>query len=81
MLVTITKISDDRYKGNHPNNITEGYTFTGFPVEKKPIVGHRFIVNTISRYFNTSLVTEIIDKNTFKTKNSTYSLKYKKNKK
>jgi hypothetical protein len=81
MLVKLTKVSDNRYNGQHPNGIDKGHTITGYPIENKPIIGHRFIVRNLGRFLSTSLITEIIDKNTFKTENSTYKLEYIKNRK
>lgn len=73
--IKITKISDDKFNGNHPNYIDEGYTQFGFLVES-PIVGERFKVRgtTLTSGLLTSIVTEIIDENTFKTENSTYRI-------
>lgn len=72
-LGTIIKQSDDKFNGNHPNGIFEGYRqkgrFLNFP--------------TINQYFyigslRTSPVTEIISETDeeiiFKTLNSTYKL-------
>jgi len=71
--VRLTKISDDRFKGNHPNGIFEGYTQYGVVVDDIKI-GERFNVmgNHLTDYLSTSSVIEIIDDTTFKTKNSTY---------
>lgn len=63
-LEKITELPDAR----HPNNIEVGYIKTGLFVSE-PIVGKSF---WIGYNWATSTVTEIIDKNTFKTLNSTY---------
>lgn len=65
----LTKISDNRFGGNHPNGINEGYTKEGI-MWNDPIVGQSFYLGNLA----TSVVTEIIDENTFKTQNSTYKI-------
>jgi hypothetical protein len=72
-MATITKLSDDKFNGQHPNDINNGYTET-INVEELPS-----IEVGVSYYFGslrTSTVTEIIsqtdDKIEFKTINSTY---------
>lgn len=67
MKIKLTKISDDKFNGNHPNGIQEGYITEGeeyFP----PVVGTRYHVG----HLLTSTVTEILGDGTFKTRNSTY---------
>ena len=76
MRIKIYKESDDMFEGNHPNNINEGDERTG-EIHAIPTVGKSFFVSTsVSRYFRTSLVTEILEasetKGKFKTENSTY---------
>lgn len=74
--IIITKVSDDVFDGNHPNGINEGYEKNGIMGELK--VGMPFTVSPIKlsdyTHFYTSIVTEIIDENTFKTMNSTYKI-------
>jgi hypothetical protein len=74
--VTITKVSDDKFEGEHPNNIDKGYTFVGY--ESKPLtIGERYMLSSMRRLFRTSIVTDIdVTNNTFKTENSTYKIKY-----
>jgi hypothetical protein len=69
--VKLTKVSDDKFFGNHPNRINEGFTITGVMFQS-PIVGQSCVVNSIM----TSVVTEVIDENNFKTMNSTYKIEY-----
>ena len=64
-----TKLSDDKFNGNHPNNIHKGFVVRGF-LYQPPSVGLPVIVGSL----RTSIVTEIVDQTTFKTKNSTYKL-------
>lgn len=71
--VRVKKLSDDKYNGFHPNGIDEGYTEQGI-VQEDLEVGKRFHISRLGRYLLTSEVTEIIDENTFKTKNSTYNV-------
>lgn len=67
MKYKLTKISDDKFNGEHPNEINEGYTTIG--EELLPLkVGESYICGDLQ----TSTVTEIIDDQTFKTRNSTY---------
>jgi hypothetical protein len=68
---TLTKLKDNKFDNNHPNNINEGYISKG-TVYQEPEVGKRCTVGDL----RTSTVTEIIDDNTFKTLNSTYSIIY-----
>ena len=67
--VTFVKISDDRFNGNHPNNINEGYTHSGIMFHDI-IIGHRADISGLS----TSDVEEILSEDTFKTRNSTYKI-------
>jgi hypothetical protein len=60
----------------HPNNIEEGDTRYGF-TEKKPTVGESFLITSLTNWFCTSVVTEIIDENTFRTENSIYKMEVK----
>ena len=77
MRIKVYKESDDKFEGNHPNNINEGDERTG-EMKGVPVVGQSFLVFTsVSRYFQTSVVTEVLEesetKGRFKTLNSTYS--------
>ena len=67
--VTFVKISDDRFNGNHPNDINEGYTHSGIMFHDI-IIGHRADISGLS----TSDVKEILSEDTFKTRNSTYKI-------
>lgn len=68
--VKVTKISDDKFEGNHLNNIFEGYSSEGF-VTDMPQIGVRYGVGNLL----TSMVTQTLDKdNIFKTLYSTYKL-------
>jgi len=67
--IKITKLSDDKFNGKHPNGIYEGHETVGLEFAA-PKVGERYNVQGLS----TSLVTEIVDENTFKTLNSTYKI-------
>lgn len=76
-LYRIEKVSDDVFNGQHPNLIDEGFFVIGY-FKFPPCVGERFFIQSpTSREdcLTTSTVTEIIDDETFKTNNSTYSLK------
>lgn len=68
--VRLTKISDDYFEGNHPNNINAGYKEIGY-MTREPEIGERFYVG----FFSTSPVISLLDKNgIFKTTYSTYKL-------
>ena len=67
--VLITKLNDDVFNGNHPNGIQEGFAKEGILCQA-PEVG----VSCRLDNFRTSVVTEIIDDTTFKTKNSMYKI-------
>lgn len=77
--IRLTKLSDDAFKGKHPNNIQAGYTIVGYMLDK-PKKGERFLVYTTSRFypeFGTSVVVEKLNKdNIFKTTYSTYKIEY-----
>ena len=69
--VRIKKLSDDKFGGNHPKDINEGFLTEGNTFGK-PKVGESFWVDN----FATSTITEIIEdtpiRGVFKTSNSTY---------
>ena len=74
----LTKVSDDKFKGNHPNMIFAGLIWEG-GITKKPEVGERFHFGSKEDHprdhLYTSTVTEIVSDTIFKTNNSTYKLK------
>jgi len=73
----LEKLSDDKFKGNHPNFIKTGMYWVGRYI-KKPIVGERFKFGTDKdhprEHLRTSLVKEVLENGVFKTTNSTYKL-------
>jgi hypothetical protein len=70
MRVKLTKIRS-LLEGSHPNNIEEGYVETGYII-KEPTVGQSFLIGNSPKWFATSIVTKILDDNTFETMNSVY---------
>ena len=76
-LVKLQKISDDEFEGKHPNQIYRNHTVYG-EIYKDLEVGAPLYLNGVTGdshgFFYTSTVKEIIDENTFKTKNSTYRI-------
>jgi len=71
--IRLVKLTDDKFNGQHPNGINEGAERIGFPSDELE-VGKRFYISTMTNWFMTSRVTEIVDERTFKTDNSTYSI-------
>ena len=70
--VRITKLTDDKFNGNHPNGIFEGYVKEGIEIEP-PTIGERYYVND----FSTSVLKSLPDKKgVFKTTYSTYKIEY-----
>lgn len=69
MKVKITKLKELE-DAEYPNNIPEGFERIDYfwPGQGEPVIGERFWVGR----FNTSLVQEIIDAETFRTLNSVY---------
>ena len=75
-----SKTNDDVFSGNHPGGIQEGYFRIGI-FSIPPTVGNSFkILDPMTgKYLITSVVTEVIDEENFKTLNSRYNLrKYEK---
>lgn len=74
MKVRVTKITDDKFKGKHPNGINEGYITEGDEISQ-PRVGEPYSIFNVNGYdaleFKTSTVTQV-SKTMFKTLNSTY---------
>jgi hypothetical protein len=70
--IKVVKIKDCK-DVHHPKNIVPGSEHIGI-MAKKPTVGEGFLVQTMSTFFITSEVTEIIDDNAFKTLNSIYRI-------
>lgn len=72
MKIKIRKI-EERPDAEIPDNIETGferiYNVVSF---MKPKVGKCFQLSSVEKYFTTSTVTEILDENTFKTRNSIY---------
>ena len=71
--VKLEKISDDKFAGFHPNGIQVGFFEFGELVNDVVPEKQCLIVDQLRR-INTSIVTQIIDETTFKTKNSTYNI-------
>lgn len=74
MNIKLTKIKelDDAV---HPNNIQEGKVYKG-QLKEPPKVGECVYIDRQHGYFRTSIVTEIIDDNTFRTMNSIYKIEH-----
>lgn len=75
--VVLTKMRDNdtcNYPtGQHPNGINTGYQVQG-KLHEPITIGHRVPIGPIMSGFSTSPVTEIVNKNCFKTKNSIYNI-------
>jgi len=81
----LVKLTDNKFKGKHPNGINEGHIAEGIFTEF-PKVGESFMLFyeklRAYRYFHTSTVTKIVNESDkeilFKTLNSTYNLEFTK---
>lgn len=77
MKYKLTKLSDDKFNGNHPNFILEGMYWIGH-ITSKPKKGERFHLGNEKdhprNHLWTSTVTELLEDGKFKTNNSTYKL-------
>lgn len=72
--IRLTKISDDKFDGEHPNGVNEGYVKEGAPIVYPFLVGDCLhIYGDDGRIFRSTKVTEI-DGELYRTKNSTYKL-------
>lgn len=69
----LTKLSDDKYEGKHPNGVYEGHTSKGFIVVEPEVESFCWCGS-----LRTSMITEILEESekliVFKTLNSTYKL-------
>lgn len=78
--VKITKISDTRYSGSHPNQINEGYTRQGvLNLELSNKHQCFFLLDGPDRYFHTSKVLKIEEREGYDlltTLNSVYKVEY-----
>lgn len=73
MKLIITKI-EELADAVHPHNIPVGYVKSlSTTIKKTPVVGEEF---PQASFWSTSVVTEIISDNRFKTLNSIYEFKY-----
>ena len=76
--IKLTKLSDDKFDGKHPNFINEGFVISGSLINDLTIGEPLFMDCDENEYhfnwFHTSVVEKIINENTFKTKNSTYRI-------
>lgn len=75
-IVMLTKLSDDKFGGIHPNFIDAGYVQIGKLVDDVEVGKRCNVVNErrLHDWLSTSKVTEIIDEQIFKTENSTYKI-------
>lgn len=71
---TLIKISDDKFGGNHPNGIVEGYKKDGIFWEL-PKNGNSFYISSMGTSEVTSIKIAEEDTIRFTTLNSTYELK------
>lgn len=69
--VRLTKLKDLRFEGDHSNGIHEGFVCDGI-LYAAPEVDCICVVGGC----HTSLVTKVIDRNTFETENSLYKIEY-----
>lgn len=69
----LVKLTDNIFKGIHPNGIDAGYSTIG-EVFQRPIVGEYCIIGDLRTSMVTSIVNSYDNKIIFKTSNSTYVL-------
>ena len=74
--VKIEKITDEQFNGIHPNGIDTGYYEYGV-LQEDVEIGESCLVVDHFRFLHTSVVTEILSEDTFRTKNSIYKLSTK----
>lgn len=78
--VIVSKKRDTQFDGQHPNQINEGYTFSGILSDFQ--VGSSCRIQDHYRWFRTSLITAIDEKKgEFTTYNSVYTIKLRTKKK
>lgn len=73
MKIRLIKL-DEVCNPRHANNIPVGHVVEGF-LQQEPMIGQSFWVGN---FWRTSTVTEVIDENTFCTKNSIYKIEREK---
>lgn len=75
-IVQLVKMSDNVFGGIHPKGIDVGYTQIGELIEDVKVGEMCTVINRrrFNDYLSTSIVTEIISENVFKTENSTYTI-------
>lgn len=75
--IKLQKITDDVFNGRHPNNINKNHIVYG-TMYNDITVGEALFLSAVSGdshgFFHTSIITEIIDTNNFRTMNSTYHI-------
>jgi len=71
-MATITKLKDNRFEGNHPNYINEGYTKSINFKPSKPYVGQCYYFGSLRTSMVTKINKETESEIEFETLNSTY---------
>lgn len=76
MYITVKKIKDAKFNGEHPNGIFENYAKSGKLVGKLEVGQYIGVLSDDGRFMRTSEITEV-NVDTFHTLNSIYSYKLK----
>ena len=74
-MAKITKLKDDKFFGEHPNGINEGFVVVDADVKPEiPLVGFSYRFGRLSTAEVTEIVEVTDDYYIFKTRNSTYKI-------
>lgn len=76
-MAKLTKLSDDKFGGSHPNGVNKGYVKVIRETPDTPIVGQGYIFGSLITSVVTEVLPQVDDKHLiFKTENSTYLITY-----
>lgn len=73
-MAKITKLKNDKFFGEHPNGVDEGFTIEADVQMVKPIVGLRYHFGRLTTWYVTKILEFSETHCVFKTKNSTYKI-------
>jgi hypothetical protein len=74
-MAIITKVEDNAFEGNHPNNINTGFTISiDEIVPELPVMGESYRFGRLITSYVTAIMSITDERYVFKTKNSTYKI-------